>query len=325
MRSLYRRVLPGVLALTSAVAAASGCSSDIEPNGADMPRGRFASAYAQALCTSLAHCCSENAVPFTFGGCTTTARAVAEARLADPIQGGNYDGRLASQCVQAVSAAESVSCDPVPGSISDARTVCQKVFEGRKAIGESCKSSAECKPVEGQIVGCEGLPLTDPDAGLLPLSIPRLLEGSDLRPLDAPRSTPQCVSFPPMEPGARCSTPALAALCEITGELACDRVEGICKDRANAGDPCNGDGCKAGLVCSAGICSPKVGVGDACADNAGCAALLRCDTTTKKCVDRLRPSTACANDSDCSIGVCDAASRTCLKNAIATTKTCSGR
>ncbi len=289
-----------------------------------MPRGRFAAAYAQALCTSLAHCCAENAVPFTFDGCTTKARAVAEARLSDPIQGDNYDERIAGQCIRAVSGAETVACDPVPGSISDARTVCQRVFEGKKNIGEACRSSAECKPIEGQTVGCEGLPLTDPDAGLLPLSIPALLANPGLRPLDVPRSTPQCVAFPPVEAGARCSTPALAALCEATGELVCDRVEGVCKERANAGDTCTGETCKPGLVCVTGVCSPKVGTGEACVDNTGCAASLRCDPSSKTCVDRLRPTTSCSEDSDCSIGVCDVASRTCLKNAIATTQTCSG-
>lgn len=327
MRPLSRGVLATAFALSSALASMQGCSSPEGPSQDAMPRSKFSSAYAQALCTSLAHCCSENSVAFTFDGCTTTARAVADARLADPILGGNYDERIASQCVRAVSGAENVACDPVPGSISDARTICQKVFIGKKKIGEACQSSAECAPVEGQIVGCEGLPLTDPDAGLLPLSAPALLAGAmdrTLRPLDVPRGTPQCVAFPPMEPGARCPTPALALLCESTGELACDRVEGVCKDRANAGDPCNGDVCKPGLVCAAGTCTPKVGIGEPCVDNTGCSAALRCDTSTKKCVDRFRPAASCTQDSDCSIGVCDAISRPCLKNAIATTKTCSG-
>lgn len=322
MRPVLRAAAVSAMVLSTVLAAAGGCSSPIEPSGDAMPKARFAAAYAQALCTSLAHCCSENQVAFTFDGCTITARAVADARLADPILGGNYDERLASQCIRAVSGAESVACDPVPGSISDARSICQKVFVGKKAVGEACQSSAECAPVENQTVGCEGLPLTDPDAGLLPLSIPALLENSGLRPLEVPRGSPVCVAFPPMEPGSRCPTAALATLCEKTGELFCDRAEGICKDRANAGDPCNGDGCKPGLVCTSGVCSPKVGTGEGCVDNTGCAASLRC--SSGKCVDRLRPGDGCSNDSDCSIGVCDAVTRKCLKNAIATTKTCSG-
>jgi hypothetical protein len=322
MNASHRNFVAAAAAVLVTTALASGgCSAPASSNADSVPASRFAAAYAQALCTSLTHCCDENRVAFSFSQCTTTFRDLVDARLADPVYGANYDSKIASSCLRAVGAAESVTCAPDPGSISDARAVCQQIFVGKKAVGERCTSSAECAPVPGNLVGCEGLPIADPDAGLLPLSrSPGLL-----RPLDAPLSPPQCVAFPPIGEGSKCGTAALRALCDAAPGLYCDATDSVCKKRGAAGLPCSGDGCLPGLFCAASVCTPKVGAGEACTSSAGCAALLRCDAGGKTCVARKQPFEACTADSDCTIGVCDVVTRVCLKNAIATSATCGGK
>ncbi len=308
----------GGVAFAVGLAAVVACSAGPAKTDA-LSTSLFPQAYAQALCGSLRHCCDENNVAFVEAECTAGWKDFAAARLADPLLAANYDSRVAQECVRAVRAAESVTCDPVPGSISSARATCQRIFAGKKPLGSPCTSSAECEQTPGTTVGCEGMPLVSADAGLLPLS------AVGLRPLANPIGPPKCVVIPPPQPGDRCTTPALVAFCESVPDLACDQVEGVCKALANAGQPCKPGGCKAGLYCAAGLCSPRVGVGEECTANEQCGGISRCDLGLRRCVERRTSEDSCEVDAECLIGTCDPLTKRCLKNAIATSATCAGR
>jgi hypothetical protein len=306
----------GVSGFVAAVTVAGliACSSPVDHRV--LPASLFPQAYGQALCASLDHCCAENQVGFVDTECTAGWKAYAAARLADPIAASNYDERVAQNCIDAIRAAQKATCEAVPGSISDARAVCQNVFAGHKPLGAPCTSSLECAPAEGMQVGCQGLPIPIPDAGLLPLSV---------NPLADVVSPPTCVVIPPPVAGDRCTTPALVAYCESSPELSCDRVAGVCRELQGAGSPCQTNGCLPGFYCEAQLCTPKAVVGDACKTNEQCGGISRCDKASGKCVDRFRGGERCATDADCTIGKCEAAIGKCLTNAIATTTTCRGR
>lgn len=316
------------IALGFGVAGVIACSAGTIKTDA-LPVSLFPQAYAQALCASLRHCCDENSVAFVHEQCTAGWKDFVAARLEDPLLAANYDSRVAQDCVRAVSAAENASCEPVAGSISDARAVCQRIFAGKKPLGSPCTNSIECEQVEGQRVGCEGMPLVDADAGLLPLTAAGFgsfgIAPRGLAPLANPLGPPTCVAIPPPKAGDRCTTPALVSLCESVADLACDQTDGICKSLANGGQPCVAGGCKAGFYCAAGLCNPTVGVGDDCTVNEQCGGISRCDLGLRRCVERRTSTESCQSDAECVIGKCDRATSKCLKNAIATSATCTGR
>lgn len=313
---MSRRVILQVLCATllAVLGAAGGCSPP--PNAKQIGADVFPQAYAQALCESLDHCCTENAVTYSQQDCTAGWRAIIAARLQDSVLLANYDPKAATDCVNRVRDGANVSCDPVDGSISAARDTCQQIFLGKKALGDSCRSSAECAPQPDARVVCEGLPNPDSDAGLLPLA-------TGVHPLAGPPGPPVCVALPLPQAGDLCPTPALISVCESSPDLFCDRTDSVCKPLADEGAPCTTGGCKTGLFCQGGVCSPQLGVGGACTSSDACESLLRCDG--RSCVSRLQPGSACTADADCSIGTCDSVTKRCLKNAIATSATCRGR
>ena len=306
-----------------------GCSSPT--NQTLMPIGLFPQAYAQALCGSLQHCCSENQITSSDADCTAGWRDAVAKLAADPVLASNYDSRAASDCVNRVTSAQGTSCATDPGSISDARDVCQRVFIGKKPLGATCTSSLECAPVADNIVGCEGLPIPDPSAGLLPLS--RGVTGASSSPSFEPigahlQTLPavrQCVAVVAAQSGSSCATPELKSICERAPDSYCDPTDTLCKARADVGGACAAGGCKVGLYCANGACNPAGDVDAPCTTNDQCNSFLRCDATAKKCAARLNAGDGCSADEECSIGVCDQATKRCLKNAIATSESCSGK
>jgi hypothetical protein len=301
----------------------AGCSAG-PTSGPVVPVTLFPQAYAQALCASLRHCCEANEVTFSDPACTAGWRDKVAKLVEDPDLAANYDPKIATECVERVRGAEGATCDPDPGSISAARDVCQRVFLGKKELGATCTSSLECAPMPGQIVACEGLPVPDPSAGLLPLSFPRSALAGGLR-VQAPVPVRRCIAIPPPAAGSSCASPELKSICEGDPASFCDASDGICKGRADVGAPCKAGGCKAGLHCDGAACSPGAELGGACTASDQCSSFLRCDLAAKACAPRLRPGDACASDEECSIGMCDPATRRCLRNAIATSESCSGR
>ena len=281
------------------------CGSDAALLTAD----RFPSAYAQALCGSLRHCCDENAVTYNWETCTSGWKAAIEKRLADPVALSNYDARVATSCVSRVRSSENASCGPLEGSVSDAREVCMKIFVGKKPVGASCASAAECAPPPAGIADCEPKPGAPTDGGTLPLTT---------------STPPVCVVLNPPVIGDKC-VPAPGPACGDEGILACEPASLRCVSLADVGASCLTIGCRAGSYCSGGLCRAKNAAGAPCASAEQCDGTTRCDLTgSKVCVARNAAGIACAADSDCLVGACDPTTKRCLKNSIATTAACTG-
>jgi hypothetical protein len=293
-----------------------------------IPADRFPAAYAQALCTSLQHCCDENQVSFNYNACTSGWKGIVQKFFSDPNLAAsiNYDPKAATNCVNLVKSAEGVSCAPVPGSISDARAVCQTIFTGKKPPGAECTISAECAPIEGSTVRC--IPLVGGDAGG---QLPLARAGLELEAV--PLGAPVCVAIPSAQAGAPCSvTDAGAPKGGCNGDPAtfCDPADATCKPRADVGGPCSPlvvDSCKPGAFCvgAQGLCAQALPPGSACTTSVQCDVTTTCDVTgSRTCVPRKPPGSACTADSDCSVDLCDPTLKKCLKNTIATTNACNG-
>jgi hypothetical protein len=287
-----------------------------------VPEERFPAAYAQALCTSLQHCCAENRVAFSYDECTAGWEKDIANLLLSPDAGGNYDPQVATQCVQLVSAAAAASCQPVAGSLSAARDVCQGVFVGQTPTGGSCTSSAQCAPVDGSTVECAIVP---PDAGVGQLPFSPDQGGAAIQ------GVPVCVALPLDSGTVSCTTgqeggtttdPCLAIgmYCD-PGSASCQPLNGM----GGACDPSAIDSCAPGTFCMQGTCVDALPVGSACTTSAECDYTSMCDLPgTMTCVLLKQPGQACTSGSECTVGVCDATTKLCLTNAIATTAACNG-
>ena len=282
-----------------------------------VPEDRFAAAYAQALCSSLEHCCSENMVSFDYDACTSGWEGSIETLLASPDAGGNYDPRVATGCVQAVSAAAAASCQPVPGSLSDARNACQGIFVGQTPLGAPCTSSSQCAPVDGGLVQCAVVP-DAAGAGQLPFSAPQGMAAPGL---------PVCVEVSLPDGGMQCTTGA-SDPCLALG-MYCDPDSLSCTPLNGMGGPCDPGAiasCAPGTFCMAGTCAATLPEGSPCTSSAECDFTGLCDVSnTKRCIPRSQAGQPCTEGSQCTVGVCDATTKLCLTNAIATTAACNGK
>lgn len=307
-----------LLSAASAIAIAA-CSNDEGTN--NISADLFPSAYAQALCGSLQHCCDENQVALNFATCTEGWKAYVQTLLSGPSELTNYDPRAAKACVDAIRTASGVSCQPVAGSISDARATCLGIFVGRKAIGQPCATAAECAPdPSGGRVACEASPNAT-EGGVLPLSVV-------IR--DLAITSPVCVLVPSAEEGAPCLIDPNSVQSNCGEDLYCDPTTTTCIQLGTIGASCVAGSCAPGGICAtsgtnAGKCVPTSALGGACAALSDCDTSSRCDLTTKTCVAKKEAGESCTDDLECSVGICDATTKKCFKNSIATANTCNGK
>ena len=255
MRAIFPAV--AVAAIFGVVAWQVGCG----PDNGYVSEDKFAQEYAEALCTSLQPCCSENAVSFNYSACETGWRAAIENLVYGPTSAGNYNATLATKCIAEVRAAQNGGCQPVPGSLSAARDDCQAVFAGITPLGAPCTSAAQCAPMDGSIISCAapsgGSAEGGGGGGELPLAAP----GVSLQNLTlSPEDVPVCVAeVPPdggtaMMTGPPCSIQAEAGTdtCTAMG-MYCDPKMLTCTGQAPAGGACDPSvvaSCQSGNYCT---------------------------------------------------------------------------
>jgi hypothetical protein len=313
------RVLPFVVC-AAVSGGVLGCNN---PNTVYVSQDRFPAAYAQALCTSLQHCCAENVVSYNYDACTIGWEHTVTSLMA--AGGGIYNAQAATQCVQMVNAAASVSCQPVDGSISAARSVCQQVFAGQAALGDPCSSTSQCAPLEGGAVQCAIVP--GDGGGQLPLSFQDPTSPTSSLQLE---DQPVCVEVALPDSGVPCmpaNEAGVGDLC-VASQLYCDPTTLLCQPLNGAGGPCDPSviaSCSPGAYCLAGTCTATNPIGSACTDPAECDFSSFCNPATHTCVARNLPGQKCTSDAQCTVGVCDATTKACLTNTIATTATCNGK
>jgi hypothetical protein len=332
-----RRSLPAVVltATLGVIGWQAGCTQS-----GQVTADRFPALYAQALCSSLQHCCSENNVSSDYAACTKGWEAAISSLISGPNATGNYNAQIATQCIDEVRAAEGVSCQPVPGSISDARSTCQAIFAGTVPLGAPCTSAAQCAQMDGSVVTCAVVPSAgdgggSSSGGQLPLSDPSVsIQGVTISPLDVP----VCVALPPPNAGTG-GTPAPCTIdtqagtdsCISSGAY-CDSTTKACVPFAGQGQPCDpavAASCQPGNYCvasgaAAGTCATAGPVGSPCTSPAMCDATGYCNSGTQTCAAIIQPGSPCTASTQCSVGVCDSTTHTCLTNAIATTAACNG-
>ena len=331
-----RALLP-VVVVTMILGAAVG-QAGCEPQLTYVSKDHFAAEYAQALCTSLQPCCAENGVGYDYTACAEGWQAAVNTILYGPNATGNYDTTVATTCVAQVRAAQGAGCQPGPGTLSAARATCQAIFAGEVPVGSPCTSATQCAQMDGSVVTCAVVP---GDAGAgggseLPLEAPAVsLQGLTV----SLENVPVCVVLPPSDAGASATPPPCTSnaaagtdTCGDTGSY-CDPTQKTCLPLAGVGglcDPVVVGSCQPGNYCVAsgmamGTCAAAGPIGSPCPAAARCDSSGTCDVSgTQTCLAIEKPGQPCASDSQCSVGVCDATTKTCLVNSIGTTAACNG-
>ena len=332
MRALIPAVV--VTAILGAAVGQAGCNR--QPTF--VTQDKFAQTYAQALCTSLKPCCDQNAVSSDFAACTKGWEAVVNNLLYGPQSTGNYNITLATNCINLVRAANGQSCQPGPSTLSDARATCQAIFQGQVPLGSPCTSAQQCAQVDGSVITCATVPGDGGGGGgggQLPLAANVSLDDVPLRPEDVP----VCVLLPPDDAGAAGTPPPCQIFADagtdtcISQGMFCDPVMKACTPFSAAMGPCDPAAiasCQPGNYCQSGgampgTCAAGGAPGSPCTDPAMCDSTGYCDTAgSHTCQAILQPGQACTSGTQCSIGLCNPTTKTCLANAIATTAACNG-
>jgi hypothetical protein len=247
-----------LVATASAVSVTVGQVGCSDNTSNFVTRDQFAGQYAQALCSSLTHCCQENDVTQNYAQCTQGWETAVNNLLNGPGSSGNYDVTAATNCIAAVRNAQDGSCQPVDGSLSAARPQCQAVFAGQLPLGAPCTSAGQCAPIDGGEVACAVVPgdggAGGGGGGQLPLAAGIFSPGITL-----PRDVPVCVQVVPPEGGSNpipCTINATAGSDTCTAQgMYCDPTSLTCQALNAAGggcDPSVATSCQPGNYCAAG-------------------------------------------------------------------------
>jgi hypothetical protein len=108
----------------------------------------YSTAYAKAICDSLAPCCMANGFTFDKGQCELGGGGfVQSGNDAAKKAGAMFDQKAADDCVAAV---RTLAAQCKTGADDLAATVaCKRVWVGTKAAGSACSSNFECAPGAG--------------------------------------------------------------------------------------------------------------------------------------------------------------------------------
>lgn len=260
MRSRWN-LISAAIALSALVFA---CGGDEEPE--TTPYERFFDDYADALCESLAPCCTFT--QFSVSECRSLLSFLgafeASAARKDRFV---FHADRAKQCL-AEMRTQSLCTGATPAS-------CDTVTEGKLSGGDACKSSAECPSSERAAAACR---MTD-DANGFCLFPGRAAARGEACAGDCDGSF-DCTGA---EPGAD-------AFCYADTGLRC--MNGTCQELAPVGAACSISGdCVATATCSGAVCRALASAGAACASSSDCLPELYCAAGT--CAPRLPAGSAC--------------------------------
>jgi len=137
------RKLVAIVMLTASFTACGGSSSDL--SASSIPLDQVPAELARAFCQAERNCSPfYYSVGFANTDCVSTLTEQFKQATFDQLQAAidsktlKYDGTLARQCVNALSAG---SCENLDNNLPDA---CQKTFAGTVKNGENCNLDQEC-------------------------------------------------------------------------------------------------------------------------------------------------------------------------------------
>lgn len=226
-----------------AAAFAVACGSDESKSPIEL----YATQYANAVCSAMEKCCTDNALTFDSNACELGGAGFVQRGVDENVAAGaTFDADLADKCIAAAAAATAkcttVAADPA------ANAACAIVFSGPKKAGEKCTADIECQSsTKGQGV-CIGA-------------------GNGMSGTCATK-TPDAALGDVCGKTAAGPAPATVADCDANG-FQCNILSQTCSPLVDLGGSCGQfNRCRSGLFCDdSGVCAAALDAGAVCSEN----------------------------------------------------------
>ena len=267
-----------------AAALASACSGSTDPGPASsgpVPKDRFASEAAAAICDNIGPCCSREGYAHDAAACRNQYAAfIAQVLLTGNV---SYDAAAAGECL-AVLRQVAQSCGEMPDD-----NACLRVVAGTLGPGEACTRSSECAAPEGGRASCRD----DRCEVAVRAKLGEACSGTCAR-----EGSGVSCSF--SGPSAETS-----GTCYVDDGLYCAETSFKCERVARLNEPCDGwRGCEGGAWCNGGVCVAQSAAGGPCASSEDCQAGLDCDWERQQCAAPQPDGSACVDGSSCASERC---------------------
>lgn len=280
-----RFVVRGLFLGTALLISASCGGSTEGATAGPIPIADLPSAYASAVCDTIAPCCSSLSITFDPSTCRSAIISTVQASI-NQVNPANYtyDANAAGACLVSVRTALA-SCQS-PGHPG----VCDAAFQGHLAEGATCTSSIECAaPIDGT-ASCSGGVCVVRRRGKV--------------------GDPCFWSCHEEGTITSCSGTGVN---ELPGQSRCFDNDGLycsdagtCTQQKQDGVACSGDEeCTSGRCdFTSGLCAPKGTEGQACTFDSDCIDTLYCADSTSMCAQKKAANAPCTFDTECQSNSC---------------------
>ena len=274
LRRIPTRSLAPLALVPLLVFACGGGEAVLPPPGVT----EFANSLAHALCDNLAGCCKTNGFSFDAGACLAQTQTAAQTYMIGPgvADGARYNPTAASACL-ALYTSRAQACDDallsgIPTDLPGGGESCPNLFVGVVAPGQPCTSTFDCAPgPSGSTVVCEALGVSAVPTCTVTGTMGARCTVGNCYPSGltcvysacAERSSVggECVSDSDCVPSAYCPQSGKCAARDLPTGAPCESSPNAC----GVGSYCNG-------ATSSATCTPDLGYGAPCTQNAACGA-----------------------------------------------------
>lgn len=287
------------------------CGGSTSSSGSPVQKEDFSTQASDALCDSLAGCCSTAGLPYDGAACRAGFAALLAPQASNPKIA--YDATAGGGCVAAL---RGLGCAPLDG----VREPCGNVFAGTVPNGGPCSSSDECAAPAGGRAFCLGGQCHAEPRGAAGDACSSTCTESG--------SSTSCAGFGGVASGGAdggTSPGGDLARCYTNDGLTCGPSD-TCEKVPALSEPCTFGGCGENAFCdqsgAAGVCAARRDVGGTCNGFDECVTTAFCDTASRKCATKKADGTTCQSGLECQGGSCRAGA--CAAKVLATASSCAG-
>ncbi|HEY3667201.1 MAG TPA: hypothetical protein VGL19_14425 [Polyangiaceae bacterium] len=259
-----------------------------------VPVDQLATEFGNALCDSVAPCCSSASIVYDSVACKATATGLFQNFVSSNTSPNTtYDAAAAGRCLDTVKA----SLQACSGLDNDAvNNTCANIFVGTLPAGSACTKNPECAGG----ARCEPDTAAPTPAHCMAPTLARI-HGKAGQACDGSCITlgtaTECLTSP-----SSSNSPA-ASTCYSSDGLHCSSQTQVCIAFAQVGQACESQGCVAGAFCDAGTCAAMRDSGSCLAAPDACSNKSFCDATGQ-CLPKKADGAPCEQSSDCASDVC---------------------
>jgi hypothetical protein len=276
-------------------ALGGGCSSSTQTT---VPVEQFPTQFGNALCDSVAPCCSSVGIAYDAASCKAAATTFFQNYVSEnnsPLT--MYDSAAAGRCLDAVKASLQ-ACKGLDDNTTG--VACADIFVGTVAAGGACTTNTECAGGARCVTDA-----ANPATAHCVAPPPAQAHGKAGQACNGSCITLGSATDCFIAPSSGNSPPA--STCYSSDGLHCSSQTQVCIAFAQIGQACESGSCASGAFCDAGTCAAQRDSGSCLTASDACSSKSFCDGTGQ-CLLKKADGAACQESSEC-------ASDSCSQNA----------